>query len=535
MKVEKKKDFLSDLASRVLALKLSIDLECPDFSDDEAESTFRHKRAKDDFKFFCMTYFPHYLKNNDFSEFHEYLFQRLPYVVKKKEGAREVIGAPRGNAKSTFVTLCFNLWCLLTRRKRFAVILSDTIEQAAVHLAAIKTELESNPRLRRDWPYDVGAGVVWQAFEIILKNGAKIMTGGSGRSIRGARNAQDRPDLVICDDIENDTNVARVEQRNKIEGWLDKTVDALGPPDGSMDLIIVNTMLHYDSVCARKSRNPLWSSKIFRAVKKWPDRMDLWQRWEEVLNNDGADAAEVFLAAHKADMEAGAEVLWPGIQPIAMLMRKKALIKDSAFNAEYMNDPTDPDCQTFAKLHFWTERRNWLYVGACDPSLGKNNKSSDPSAILIGGYDRETGVISVVEAQIRRRVPALIIEDIISLQAEYGCLFFGIEAVQFQSFFADKVSEAAAARHVHVPVIPLHNSIDKALRIESIQPYTERGLIRIHHSQTVLLEQLRNWPKAAHDDGPDALEMLWRVRPVLGVGVRSRSRSSGRINDYVGG
>ena len=36
------------------------------------------------------------------------------------------------------------------------------------------------------------------------------------------------------------------------------------------------------------------------------------------------------------------------------------------------------------------------------------------------------------------------------------------------------------------------------------------GLILLHSSQATLISQLRHFPKADHDDGPDALEMLWR-------------------------
>lgn len=37
------------------------------------------------------------------------------------------------------------------------------------------------------------------------------------------------------------------------------------------------------------------------------------------------------------------------------------------------------------------------------------------------------------------------------------------------------------------------------------------GLILLHPSQTTLIAQLRHFPKADHDDGPDALEMLWSL------------------------
>ena len=44
------------------------------------------------------------------------------------------------------------------------------------------------------------------------------------------------------------------------------------------------------------------------------------------------------------------------------------------------------------------------------------------------------------------------------------------------------------------------------------------GLIRLHVSQTVLLDQLRHFPMADHDDGPDALHMLWMLA-VSGFGA----------------
>jgi hypothetical protein len=36
-------------------------------------------------------------------------------------------------------------------------------------------------------------------------------------------------------------------------------------------------------------------------------------------------------------------------------------------------------------------------------------------------------------------------------------------------------------------------------------------LIRLHSSQSTLIEQLRHFPKADHDDGPDCLHMLWAL------------------------
>ena len=122
-----------------------------------------------------------------------------------------------------------------------------------------------------------------------------------------------------------------------------------------------------------------------------------------------------------------------------------------------------------------------------------------------------SGTLDVVEASIRKRHPDRIIEDVIALHDVHHPLLWGVEAVQFQEFFAHVLVQRAAERGIALPVRPLANSADKLLRIESLQPHMAQGRIRLHASQQALIDQLRHFPRADHDDGPDALEMLWRL------------------------
>ena len=68
----------------------------------------------------------------------------------------------------------------------------------------------------------------------------------------------------------------------------------------------------------------------------------------------------------------------------------------------------------------------------------------------------------------------------------------------------------SAQRGEPVPATAIKPNADKMLRIESLQPHMANSLILLHNSQSTLLAQLRHFPKADHDDGPDALEMLWK-------------------------
>jgi predicted phage terminase large subunit-like protein len=299
-----------------------------------------------------------------------------------------------------------------------------------------------------------------------------------------------------------------------------------------MDVIIIGTILHYDSVLARLLKNPLWKSRKFKSIIEWPHNMSLWDRWEELLLNDGEDAALNFYNERKTEMEAGSVVSWPAAQPLYKLMVKRARDGRPAFDSEQQNDPVSGDDAPFAKcISFWVNRlTEWRFFGACDPSLGKQGASRDPSALLVGGFNRNAGILDVVEALIKKRLPDKIIDDIIVLQHEYKCLLWAVEIVQFQEFLKTELVKRSAARGVPVPAVGIKPSTDKVLRIETLQPHMANGLIRLHPSQNTLIDQLRHFPKADHDDGPDALHMLWMLSTTRSGGMEYQAAQKSTEN-----
>lgn len=522
------RQFSQQLAELAAGFRQQIEASVSGFDPDPAASKLRRKQADQDFQFFARTYFPHYITRPN-SLLHDHLYQRLPEIADSDKSETDAIAAPRGEAKSTITSQIYVIWCVVTGRKWYPMIGMDAFDQAAIMLEAIKAELESNPRLAMDYPDATGRGRVWQAGVIVTRNDRKVEAVGSGKRIRGRRHGPHRPDLFIGDDLENDENVRTPEQRDKLQAWLTKAVLKLGGAGAKFDVIIIGTILHYDSVLARLLKNPLWRSVKFKALLKWPDRMDQWDRWEELLLNQGKSAADEFYAERQGEMDAGAEVSWPAGRPLLDLMIIRARDGHASFDSELQNDPLSDDDAPFAKvINFWVNRlREWVFYGACDPSLGKAGASRDPSAILVGGLNRSTGVLDVVEASIRKRLPDRIIEDVIGYQADYHCLLWVVESVQFQEFLRSELVKRSAARGIPVPARAVMPIADKLLRIESLQPHMANGLIRLHASHTTLIDQLRHFPKADHDDGPDALHMLW-MAAVSGAGGLPQIATRGR-------
>ncbi|MDG6895050.1 phage terminase large subunit [Volucribacter amazonae] len=510
----KSKEFLAELAAYADSLRQKLEASFNGWDDSLDAIAKRRKQVFDPvsgFEFFVSEYFPHYVRSPARSALHHYLFATLPTLLQKIESVLLATAAPRGEAKSTLVSQLFTLYCLIIQQKKYVLIIMDSIDQAYPMLEAIKVELAFNQRLAIDFPEVAGQGRVWQAATIVTKANQKVQVAGSGKKLRGLRHGAYRPDLVVLDDIENDEQVRSVEQRDKVHDWLKKTVLPLGAAGEKLDIVYIGTILHYDSVLNRTLSSKAWQTAKFKALIRLPDNMALWDKWENLYLNEGEAVADAFYLSHQAEMDKGAEVSWAA-RPLLTLMKIRARDGHSTFDSEYQNDPISSDSAMFANaIQYWTSLpQDLVYFGAVDPSLGKAGASRDPSAILIGGYHRQTGKLYVIEALIKKRLPDLIIEDVIRLHQQYQCQQWFVETIQFQEFLKDELVKRSARVGYPVPAVGIKPNTDKMLRIESLQPHMANGLILLHQSQSTLIAQLRHFPKADHDDGADALEMLWR-------------------------
>lgn len=387
--------------------------------------------------------------------------------ISRADGCRRAIEAPRGHAKSTTFTFKDDLHAAVYGYKHYIIILSDSSEQAEGFLVDIKTELEENAALKED--FGELEGKVWKSSVILLANGVKIEAIGSGKKIRGRRHKQWRPDLIVCDDLENDENVNTPEQRKKLRDWFYKAVSKAG--DTYTDIVYIGTLLHFDALLANVAKNPSYKSVRYQGVISFATNGELWDAWESIftdLSNDNRqeDALEFFQANREAMLE-GTAVLWEEKLSYYDLMVIRISEGEASFNSEIQNDPIDPENCTFQEewFDFWDDEGKaqpdfsdpkFLFVGANDPSLGKNKKS-DTSSIIALAKDTQTGYLYVVIADIAKRKPDQIIEDALDasrrLQREYKRPYykFGVETVQFQYYFAEIMRQRAAAVGEYLP------------------------------------------------------------------------------------
>ena len=454
--------------------------------------------------------------------------------ISRADGCRRAIEAPRGHAKSTTFTFKDSIHAAAYAYKHYEIILSDSSEQAEGFLGDIKTEFEENAALRED--FGELPGRVWKASVILLTNGVKIEAIGSGKKIRGRRHKQWRPDLIVCDDLENDENVNTAEQRKKLRNWFYKAVSKAG--DTYTDIVYIGTLLHFDALLANVANNPSYKTVKYRGVISFAENTELWDAWEaiytDLTNEKRQEEARAFYEAHEAEMLEGTAVLWKEKLSYYDLMVIRISEGEASFNSEIQNEPIDPESCTFQEewFDFWDDEGKqlpdfseprFIFIGANDPSLGKNKKS-DTSSIFALAKDTSTGYIYVLIADIAKRKPDQIIEDAIEasrrLKRDYKRPYyqFGVETVQFQYYFAEIMRQKSAAIGEYLPIVEINSVQNKDARIQSLQPFVKNGYVKFSKKHKTLLKQMYEYPMGKNDDGPDGLQMAVKLALEVKVG-----------------
>jgi predicted phage terminase large subunit-like protein len=429
---------------------------------------------------------------------------------------------PRGSAKSTIATLCYVLRAAVEGWERYIWIVSDTKEQAQTHLENVKSELASNKRLAEYYPHAVGRGGHWRATSIQLSNGVVIESFGTGQQIRGRRYGEVRPTLIVCDDLQNDSHMSSAGQREASRQWFHGTLLNAGTCD--TNLINLATALHREALALELHRSPGWVSRNFPAIIHMPTNTELWDRWEsiycDVENANASAAARQFYEDHRAEMDAGATVLWPDGENLYTLMQLRAEIGQTAFEREKQGSPVNPELCEWPEIYFaetiWFDE--WpaditVRTVALDPSKGRDAGRGDYSAYVMLGIDRN-GVI-FVEADMARRPTPQLVADGVAFCGRFRPNAFGVEANQFQELLCGEFASEFARQGIsHTIPAAIHNTANKLVRIRRLAPYLSQRRLRFlanSPSTRLLVDQLRDFPNAAHDDGPDALEMALRL------------------------
>lgn len=476
----------------------------------------------------------------DAPNFHAKLSRILDSVSNRNRTARIAWAASRGHAKSAYLSNAYPVREICFRNRKMILIISETNAGSKKFIKWVAGQLKYNVKLREDFGillHEQKTRNEKDSEEAFLTTtGIKMEATSLGTQIRGFRNGNQRPDLILLDDLESLDSNNTPELRQKAKDWLNSDLMPAGDPENTA-FIFMGTLVHFDSLLnyVLKERRDFVKND-FPAIIKPPKRTDLWAEFERIyreyeptddemeamLDDDtemtetpNAKAAMTYYHANKEAMDEGAEVLWPDRFPLPALMLEKVNFGTKSFNSEFMNNPIDEESQIFVPERFYyyepgrTFKHSEYYFGmGMDFAMGKQR--GDYSALITVAKHKATGKTYVVDAYIERVHPDVFLKEIVERVKRFQPDIIGAEAQMAQEFFVDtlKAELEYIGYPAHSRVKKIQQRQRKELRIEAMLPDIENGnIVFCRGEHATLLEQFERYGSRWHDDGPDALQM----------------------------
>ena len=458
-------------------------------------------------------YLPHYLTCAP-SKLHEELAADLADMDRRRGQKRDLV-APRGSAKSTFLSKGKPLHGALEGSEPLTLLLAETGPQASAYLRSIRSEIESNPAILRDYPHSSGVGPVWQTDRLRLRNGCEIVARGSGGRILGITNGNRRPTLVVVDDgNERGDAYSPTKRRRKID-WLVRDVLPVGEP--GTNFFVAGTPIHDEAIVCYLRRNG-WDTRSYDAMPTPPSDDGLWRKWSRILFDlspgAGEAGARAFYEANRGAMDAGAVLLWPERETLSLyaLMEYRERYGEQAFRTEYSANPGVAEGAEWPSAYFdkhelwfddWPEGLTHR-VYALDPSKGADSKSGDYQAHAKIGLARDGTIY--VECDLRREDVAAMADRAIRQASDFGASEMVVEENGTMGFVVPEFERRMNELKLLVPLRGVTQTVAKMSRIRCVGPYLSRGSIRVRNTAggRMLVAQWRDVPNGEYDDGPDA-------------------------------
>ena len=465
-------------------------------TDPKYGRVYLQELPKRSFLYFCR----HILGYADLNAEHEALCDFVQY----EPATTRLILMPRYTFKSSIVTIAKNLWRLLCDPNEKLLIYSDSTEKAEGFLTGIKNHilgLNSLSKFRAvcgPWEVDAKRGV-WNQSAIVIAPRTQaavepsIDTAGLETSKVGKHYGE-----ITFDDLVSDKNVTTKDLMDKVEQCY-KKAGSLLQPSGRTDLD--GTRWHFGDLYGR-------------LLAEYQGQKDF-----AVFHRKAFEGTRYFFN------DIGKDSLTP-----QFLAQKKATQGSALFSMLYQNEPVDDETATFKAADFrfynpsktdaFTQWLSTLYITCVlDAIPPPTSDHGDDAAITVVGTDH-AHTMFLLDAVAGRLTPEQQIEEVFSLHAVWKFHKFGLETNAFQRMFKSMFENRLMAERKQPKWQPFSivefdglTMGHKEQRIQGLQPWHERGLIRFPGTKlelltgvwSVLAYQMLQFPHSQKDDCLDSL------------------------------
>ncbi len=417
------------------------------------------------------------------------------------EDSMVAIAAPRGHAKSTAVTHAYTLANLVFRTADHICIVSDTEGQAINFLNNIKVELLENEALQ-----DLFGIVVPlkkdSATEFIVRftdgHVARVFVKGAEQRLRGITWRGKRPNLFVCDDLENDEIVMNDERRRKFKQWFLSALMQSGSTDAKFR--VVGTILHLDSL-------------LEGMMPPLDDPFTVEEELKSYSSDKGRTWKSIRYRAHNEDFT---KLLWPEqFNSDRFKAIRETFVEQGypeGYAQEYLNYPIDESNAYFRKTDIVPMNRDdqpeEYYIGV---DLAISQKDTAAYSVFVVAAMTPDNKLRVRDVR-RFRGDALdIVDTIFELHLMYRPEMIFIEKENIARTLESILNKEMQERGVFPRIQEQTASQDKQKRARSLQARMRRGMVEFDTEAdwfSALQLELLQFPRGKFMDQVDALAWI---------------------------
>jgi hypothetical protein len=239
----------------------------------------------------------------------------LGYIHKSRDFSKLALGLPRGFGKTLLVKI-FILYCILFTNRKFILILCETQSKANNIIADIVDAL-NEPNIRNTFgAWNLGIETDRQDLKKFGYRGRNIILMGAGADsgIRGITLKNERPDVMVFDDIQSRDCADSQIQSDKLEREMVGTAMKAKSPHGCLYLFIANMYPTKWSILRKLKHNPTWIKFIAGGIladgtSLWEELQPIEQLKEELRNDIAMGRPEIFFSEVLNDENASSNYL----------------------------------------------------------------------------------------------------------------------------------------------------------------------------------------------------------------------------------
>ena len=454
------------------------------------------------------TFFPDRFSMPFAENIHGEIFNRI-------DGPANKIGiaAPRGWGKTSIVALALMARYIMFRLCPFIVYINQSETAAIMQTENLKRELVSNRAIKSffgpvharqvygDEIEEQFSKKSWVAYDTF------VLPRGAGQQVRGVLFKNDRPGLIVIDDLENKKKVMNEDLRAELKQWLYSDVlESIPQVHNNWKVVYIDTLKHEDALLQHILTAPDWDSVRLESCNDnfestaphFVSNETIKKKWDSAV---AAGETDTFFQEHRN-------------LPISS--------KDASFKVDYFKYYNVPDDRSLREqdLKLYDSEvqhnENIETVILLDPAKTVKIHSAE-SAIIGIGIDLTSARIYIRDIVSEKMYPDEIYEALFSMGIRLGAKVMGIEETSLNEFIKQPIKNEMFHRGSFFELVWLkaRGGMKKEMRVRELVPYYRGGYI--YHNKSCasvnkLEQQLLMFPRSALWDVMDCaayiIEML---------------------------